>query len=81
MTRFDSDCADGWIVTRSELDSRVWVPYPSGHGDVWHMVNAGPLRKVKTYVEEAEHDSDSFEWRRLGVDQWLFTWGESGELQ
>jgi hypothetical protein len=45
------------------------------------MVNAGPLRKVKTYVEEAEHDSDSFEWRRLGADQWLFTWRESGELQ
>jgi len=67
---------DGWSVARSNIDRRVWVPVPVGFGDIAHMLNAGPLRKVKEYVEEHEPDRELCEWRKVDEDHWWFGWRE-----
>ena len=72
MEEFDED---GWAVTRSHIDRRVWVPLPVGFGEVAHALNAGSLRAVKRYVESQEMlDLEHMAWRKLDDDRWFLGW-------
>lgn len=64
----DLDVDDHWIVTRSPIDDRTWVPVPMGFGEQTHMTCAGPLRAVKWYVEQQE--GGPVAWTRVDRDNW-----------
>lgn len=77
MTTVDDDYEEGWVVTRSDLDPRVWVPVPSGFGEAGLMLNAGSLTKVKAWVERYPYNEPDFAWRKIDADRWFYGWPEA----
>ena len=57
-----------WTVTRSMLDSRVWLPFD--HEDETCLMYAGTLRAVKGWVAKQVGDMSEVRWIKDGPDHW-----------